>query len=457
VLVGDYTTHSSSPRGEGDVGLSSIDDDAVALRSALWNATDKAYKQALAAYAQKQAALKQVQTPPQADDFSHQQPVVSLAEPLKLEIDQNGWAERVTRSTGLYRTDPALTGFAPDLRYSFGSFVAQTSNVWLVNSEGTIVRKTQPSYQQTIAVGAQAPDGMDLARSYASNGPSLKDLDTETEFARHTAGLIQSLDALRRAPLVEEEYHGPVLLSSDAATDTVEALIGGAVTATRPNLGTEARTNGPFASSLHARVLPAFLDAVDDPGLTSFNGHGLLGAYQIDDEGVPAQAVPLIKEGRLENFLIGRQPIRDFPASNGHGRAGLVGPARPAQGVLKVTSSEGKTDAELNQKLQAMVKDRGLKSAYVVETMGGNLVPRLIYKLAPDGARTLVRGAALDDLDQRALRSSIAAAGKDLFVSNSLQADAPQTTLAPVLLFEDLTVKRANEKNDRLPFYPPPE
>ena len=32
--------------------------------------TDHAYKAALAAYAQKQAELKQVQTPPQADDFS---------------------------------------------------------------------------------------------------------------------------------------------------------------------------------------------------------------------------------------------------------------------------------------------------------------------------------------------------------------------------------------------------
>jgi hypothetical protein len=29
--------------------------------------------------------------------------------------------------------------------------------------------------------------------------------------------------------------------------------------------------------------------------------------------------------------------------------------------------------------------------------------------------------------------------------------------LAPALLLEDATVKRANEKNDKLPFYPAPE
>ena len=49
-----------------------LDNDPIALRSALWMATDQAYKGALAAYAQKQAALKQVQTPPQADDLSHE-------------------------------------------------------------------------------------------------------------------------------------------------------------------------------------------------------------------------------------------------------------------------------------------------------------------------------------------------------------------------------------------------
>jgi predicted Zn-dependent protease len=107
--------------------------------------------------------------------------------------------------------------------------------------------------------------------------------------------------------------------------------VASAVTATRPKLGTEARTNGAFASSFHARVLPDFLDVVDDPSLKSFNGKTLVGAYKIDDEGVPAQTVKLVTDGKLENYLIGREPVRDFPQSNGHGRAGVTGPPRPDQ------------------------------------------------------------------------------------------------------------------------------
>ena len=52
--------------------------------------------------------------------------------------------------------------------------------------------------------------------------------------------------------------------------------------------------------------------------------------------------------------------MRDFPQSNGHGRAGVTGPARPMIGVLKITADNGLTDDDLNQKLLAMAKDRGL-------------------------------------------------------------------------------------------------
>ena len=297
---------------------------------------------------------------------------------------------------------------------------------------------------------------MRLDRSYASTGASLKDLDAPATFEKHAVDLIASLADLRKAPLVEEEYHGPVLLSADASADTLRSLVGSGVTATRPRLGTEARTNGPFASSYHARVLPEFMDVVDDPGLKSYDGRALIGAYDVDDDGVPAQAVDLVAAGRLENYLVGREPVRDFPLSNGHARAPVSGAARPAVGVLKVTAHQGLTDEELNRKLVDMAKDRDLKSVYLVETLGGEMTPRVLYRVSPDGKRELVRGAVLGDLDQRALRSSVEAAGKELWVANYF-GDVPQTVLAPALLLDDVTVRRANETNDKLPFYPPPE
>ena len=456
VRVGDYKTDNSGPRGDGALQLTSIDDDPIALRSALWTGTDQAYKAALAAYAQKQAELKQVQTPPQADDFSKAKPIISLAEPIKLSLDESAWTDRVARDSGIYRSDPAVSAVQHDMQYSTAAFHARVTTTWIVSSEGAIVRKSASNYSESLGVGTQADDGMRLDRSYGTSGIALSDLDSPDEFRKHVVSLITSLSALRKAPLVEEEYHGPVLLSADASADTLHSLLAAGVTATRPKLGTEARTNGPFASSYHARIMPEFLTVVDDPALKTWDGKDLVGAYSVDDEAVPAQTVKLVADGHLENYLIGRTPVRDFPESNGHARAGVTGTPHPVIGVMKVTAQQGLSDEELNHKLLELAKDRGLKSVYYVETLGAEATPRLLYRIDMDGKRTLVRGAVLDDLDQRALRSGVEAAGKNLWVAN-YAADIPETVLAPALLFDEVTVKRANETNDKLPYYPPPE
>jgi hypothetical protein len=437
------------------VQLAALDNDPLALRAGLWQATDQAYKAALSAYAHKKAQLNEVQTQPQADDFSRESPVISLEPTAQLQVDDATWIKRVSESSGLYRTDATLKAGEREIQYATSVFHARSVNTYMVSSEGAIVRKGTTAYEESFAVGTQAADGMHLDRSYSSNGVSLTDLDTPEAFNKHAATLIASLADLRKAPLVDEEYHGPVLLSADAASDAIHDLVASAVTAVRPDLGTEARTKGAFASSYHARVLPEFLDITDDPSLKTFKGKTLVGSYKVDDEGVPAQQVKLVTDGRLENYLIGREPVRDFPKSNGHGRAALTGPARPAISVLDVTAHEGLSDAELNQKLLALAKDRGLKSVYYVETMGPDLTPRLLYRISADGKRELVRGATLDDLDQRALRSGVIAAGKEPYIAN-YDGAVPETILAPALLFEDVTIRRANEKNDKLPFYPPP-
>ena len=75
--------------------------------------------------------------------------------------------------------------------------------------------------------------------------------------------------------------------------------------------------------------------------MKSFNGKGLVGAYDVDDEGIPAQTVKLVTAGRLENYLLGRTPVRDFPVSNGHGRAGVTGPPQPPSASSKSRRQTG--------------------------------------------------------------------------------------------------------------------
>jgi len=211
------------------------------------------------------------------------------------------------------------------------------------------------------------------------------------------------------------------------------------VEANRPEMGTTARTQGIYTSSFHARVLPDFLNATDDPLMKSFAGRTLLGSYTVDDEGVPAQAVDVAVNGKLENYLIGRTPVRDFPASNGHGRAAVGQAARSREGVMLFKSNAPLSAEAMKAKLLAMAKEQG-RDVYAVETLGGELAPRLLYLVHPDSSRELVRGAvferagqsqpALGDCGGRRRRVCLQHAGR-----------GPVTTIAPSLLFGDISGK----------------
>jgi predicted Zn-dependent protease len=455
VRIGSYATDSSSSRGEGTITMASVDDSPEAIRYSLWSATDDAYKNALRAYSAKQAALKRFEAPPTEKDFAAAKPVVQIGPIVALDLDRAEWTRHIVDASGLYTSDPQVSFFAADVQYSTASLRAQAVNRYLVNTEGTVVRQGYAGYSANISVGGQAADGMQLSRDNGTVAATAKELEAWPAFRQRVIDNLKSFEALRHAPVVSaEDYHGPVLFSGDAVADVMDRLFIPNVEADRPEMGTTARTQGIYTSSFHARVLPEFLNATDDPLTTTFAGHTLLGAYTVDDEGVPAQAVNAAVNGKLENYLIGRTPVRDLPESNGHGRAALGQAARSRSGVMIFKSNAPVSAAELNARLLSMAKEQG-RDVYSVETLGGDLAPRVLYLIHPDGSRELVRGAVFDELDNRSLRSDIVAAGDDEYVSNSLGA-VPTTTIAPSLLFDDIGVKRATEEQQKLPYYSPP-
>jgi hypothetical protein len=110
----------------------------------------------------------------------------------------------------------------------------------------------------------------------------------------------------------------------------------------------------------------------------------------------------------------------------------------------------------LKQKLMELCRQRDLPYGYYVETMGPERSPRLLFKVnAKDGHEELVRGATFGDLDTRALRNDLIAAGDDVNVENRL-LNIPHSIVNPSVLFDELEVKRANANKGNLPEYPAP-
>jgi len=451
VRVGDYKQDSYYGPGIGVATLGPIDNDATTLRWQLWTATDSAYKAASEALAMKRAALRQYTTDQPFDDFAHALPLESIGPLAKLDFDPKPWREALEKSTALFRGDLKLESLTATARF-------RAVNQYFVNTEGTVTRDGYAVYLLNEDGSTQAADGMRLQRSPYFTAASPKELPTPEQFQADMAKMIDTLKALRDAPVVDEDYRGPVLFSPDAASDIFNGMVGGNVLGKRPRPGDSARTTGDYASNYKSRVLPAFLSVEDDPTLKTFAGKTLIGSYDSDDEGVRAVKVPVIQDGLLVNYLVDREPIRDFPESNGHGRAAPGQSASPNIGNLIVESKQALSPEQLKQKLIDLCRQENKAFGYYVETLGGtDYEPRLLYRVyEKDGHQELVRGAAFDELDTRALRNDLVAAGNDSLVGNR-EGAVPTTVIAPSILFDDLEVKRTDSKNVKLPEYPSPD
>jgi TldD protein len=451
VRIGDYKQDSFYGQGVGSGSIAPLDNDPIALRRQIWLLTDEAYKSAADAYAEKLSALKQF-TPDAdpVDDFAKAPVVSAVGETVSLKVDAGEWDKTLEDATGLYRQYPGIQSVSASAHFT-------AVNEYFVNSEGTIVRQGRTTATVTLNSSTQASDGMRLARNPFWTEERPEELPARADLVKESKKMLDTLQALQQAPIVEESYRGPVLFAPDASDDIVAGLVGDNVLGRKPPLGRPNRTTGSFATSYKSRVLPKFVTVVDDPTMATFEGKKLVGSYEVDSEGVKAQEVTVVDKGMLVNYLLGRQPLRDFPASNGHGRATPGSSPLPSLGVFMLKSSDPQTTKALNEKLRQMAADEGEPYGYRVETLGPGNAPRLLYRVyVKDGHEELVRGAVFNELDVRALRNDLAAVGDDPLVSNRM-AGLPQTIICPSLLFDELEVKRADTSKEKLPEYPAPD
>jgi len=450
VRVGDYKLDSYYGQGEGVTNFAPLDDDhPIALRRILWLATDAAYKRANEALASKKAALAQYSAGQPFDDFAKAPPLESIAPFVKTDFAMDSWAAILEKVTNLYRTNLKIQSLQ-------GVLHVRVVNQYYVNTEGTATRQGYPLYNLQLDAQTQASDGMKLGRTPGYVESSETELPSPETLLANVSKAVASLQQLVDAPIVEEDYRGPVLFSNDAASDIFNSLIGDNVPGLRPRIGDSSRTIGDFGSRYKSRVLPTFLSVVDDPTMKTFGGKHLIGSYEIDEEGVRAQTVPVIQDGMLTHYLMSRMPVRDIPDSNGHGRAGPGQAPLPTIGVLFVKPKDPVSPDDLKKKLIELCKEQNKPYGYYVETMAG-LNPRLLYRVyVSDGHQELVRGAVFNELDTRAMRNNLIAAGNDPLVSNR-EGYIPTTVISPSILFDDLELKRTDQKDVKLPEYPAPD
>jgi TldD protein len=420
-------------------------------RRAAWLVTDAAYKEALIQLRAKIEARRAGGGRTDAPGWTSEKPVVSEDPVLVAPLEPVDDLEARTKTlSSLFRDQPQLR----ESRVSITSYLERR---WYLTTEGTSVTDTRRASGILIVAGGQADDGQLLRQYFLRYGHTVKDLPGEDELKAETKKLVDNVIALEKAPVMDH-YSGPVLFEGEGAVGLLRSALS-------PHLGgtpvpeglnpQEAKTfGGALTDKVGLRVMSPALSIVDDPTVRDGGGKALIGGYKIDDEGVAAQKVEVIKDGTLKTLLTSRTPSAKGQTSNGHARRQAEGGAFHGSATnLFVSGKGGLPRKALEQRLVSAAAGEGLKYGVVIRRFDDAAITSapeftrreliamikstdqqqppptvLAYKVYPNGKEELVRGVQLAEVPIRAWKDVIGVS-KDVTVYNFLAAPESQLQL----------------------------
>jgi len=286
--------------------------------------------------------------------------------------------------------------------------------------------------------------------------------------------MVKRLIEVKSVPTLEA-YTGPVLFDAEAAAAIFSQRFAREFAGGQRPVGSQSDP-GDFERKIGKRILPRFVNVVDDPTRELINGVPVAGHYLYDDQGMKVQPVTLVEDGRLQALVMSRNPSKAFDQSTGHGRG--TGSPSSTIGCLIVSGTDPADDEALKEELMEAVADEDLEYGIRVAAVGnvgagrgryrgyyssfgslggrgGGTVPLAMYKVYPDGREELVRGAEIARIDLKAFKR-VLAVGDRPHVLNTGSGSRGRTVVAPAMLFEDLDLAKIDRDFDQPPILATP-
>ena len=476
VRVGDYAFDSSRfislDRGTAVDTTAPLDDDYDAIRRQIWLATDAAYKRAVNVFAKKKAAFQNRAGGDAIPDFSKETPRETVLPPAAAPAPGRTGREAIDRAQQI----SAVFASSPAIHSSDVSIVEARGTRSYVNSEGFKLVAPGQTASLRVVAETQADDGMVLRDFFIDVENSLQEMPPVADHVARARTLAARLTARRTIPL-GEELTGPVLVEGQASAELLAQRLVPLLLARRPPDSENPRASPPaatpFLSRIGSRVLSESLSASDTPSVKEFSGRPVPGAYAVDDEGIAAQDVTLVENGKLVTLLTSRTPQKNLVQSNGHGRGGNA-----QAGVFQLRSSRATPAAALETKYLELLKAQGKPFGYIVRaianpaalqvadatdilammqgggpTTGGVILD--VVKVTPDGKEEPVRGLHFGTVASTAFRNILESSEERILYSYR-GAGGTVSVIVPNLMFVELEIQKIRDVAQKPPAVPSP-
>ena len=435
------------------------------LRENLWILTDQAYKDAVAGYLDKKAKRVTEYRAENLPDFTVETATRSYEPQIPPDFNEEKARALVKSLSKILRSYPYIYHGTVVLHLGW-------ARRYLLTSEGTKVAGPYENLPNSLSIeiNSRAKDGLKVSNYGEWVFKDMRELPSRKQLAKSVEKLALELKELRKAPL-QSPVAAPAILDPEMTGVLFHEALGHKLEGERQRDPLQGQI---FKGMVGKKIIPIFLSVIDDPAMSFFKGILLHGHYQIDDEGVPAQRVILVKNGILKNFLMSRWPLKGFPHSNGHGRASSSLRPLGRMANLMIEAQNPISPKALKKKLLKLLRQEHKPYGFrIVGAYGGDnpsertqaqtlqLRPRLVYRIsAKDGKETLVRGVKIV-VTPLVVLNRILAASDDETLSNAYFCGAesgwvPVDQIAPSVLVSELEFERLPENRLKPPILPSP-
>ncbi len=457
VLVGNNTLNNLNySSDESDIFFDdnnnsyfSIEDDYNSIRESLWSSTDDQYKKAVQTLESKKTAIKQQNLPEEEKnlpDFSSVPILTKIIESQKEDLNITNIEELVKELSLVFEDYPHFIN-------SMATIDVFQADALYLNSEGIKYKQPVSLVKLNVTASVRADDGEILEDNISVYTKKINQLPDKETLKKQVHQMATMLDALTKAPIMNEIYKGPVMFDSDAVGYIVSQSFfnnsAGLISKRKKIesvsssfdifalLGGENPKENKYEMQIGKQIIDKNISLTAINNTKSFENQPLIGAYEIDAEGVMvADRLPLIENGTLKTLLKDRIPTQKISHSNAHKRFSIqssyLNPSL-APGVVEMTGKKTTDMKKMKKQLIAAAKKKGFEYAYVVQKIGNitlmlddlvssmsritssfnSVKPVYIYRISvKDGSETLMRMATMSSVSLESFKEVVSIANQ---------------------------------------------
>lgn len=420
---------------------------------ALWRLSEAKFREALVDYNQRESAgVSRVDPNRKFFSFVPAPKIVSVKYARPEKIDEEKWA-RFCKDASRWMSE------LPNLSSSWVDFTVTQESKIFVSTENSVIVQHISVFTLSAVFQKLTSEGSQIEQELVINTGTQKELPSMREFKKLALAKYEQLQKLVKAKRIHA-FSGPVLLYPVPAGLLFHEAIGHRLEGNRLLSTGEGQT---FKNQEGKRIINIDLTVRDYPGLKEFQGKKCIGAFDYDDEGMPAKNALLIEKGELRGFLNSRAASSDkYFTPNGHSRNATFQRPISRMGVTIIKGRKPVPMAKMREMLIEEIKRQGKPFGMIVyETSGGETettrydfqafsgeisYATLVY---PNGREVVVRGVNFVGTPLQALNNIMAVSDYRELDNGFCGAESgmiPVSTLSPAVLLSNLELQAKDEE-----------